>query len=103
MKMKIIASLISVILMSVCGAFTVIKVSNIKSASNQSVTIEKQQVYILSTNNGNLAVFDENKNLICEYDFNIYSLPDKDIEILSKGLILNGFNELRSAIEDYTS
>lgn len=103
MKMKILASLISVIMMSAVGAFTVIKVSRIKSASTQSVAAPKEQIYILSENNGNLAVFDEDKNLICEYEFNIYSLPDKDVEILKNGLTLHGFNELRSAIEDYTS
>ena len=102
MKNKIIISGISILLMTLIMLVSVAKVGKIKETSLKADT-EKSEVYILGSNNGNLSVFDENKNLICEYDFNINSLPDKDIEILTKGLTLYGFDSLRSAIEDYTS
>ena len=103
MRIKIITCAISVLTIFSIGFLTTFKISELKTASVQTVTTKEPSIYVLKNNNGKLAVFSEDNELLYEYDFNVYSLPEKDIEILNKGLVVEGLSNLRSAIEDYTS
>ena len=105
MKNKIIVSFVTIVFIIFVGVITITKVKEVKvqASFNDTETENISEIYILKENNNNLGVFSSEGELLYEYTFNVNSLPKTDIEILKKGLTVYGVNELRAAIEDYTS
>ena len=109
MKLKLALCMASILLISGIFAWSI---SSIKSMTADKTgrealaapVSESVYKYTLKTNNGKLGVFSYNTDtLIAEYDVCISSLPEADIELLGKGLDIRSDDDLRAAIEDYTS
>ena len=104
MKIKLFVCVLTLFFIISVGIVTVVKIKEVKAQATVNDTdTEISDVYILKETDGKLSVYDDNNELLYQYEFDVNSLPETDIEILKKGLVLNGINELRSAIEDYTS
>ena len=104
MKIKLFVCVLTLFFIISVGIVTVVKIKEVKAqATVNNTDTEISEVYILKETDGKLSVYDDNNELLYQYEFDVNSLPETDIEILKKGLVLNGINELRGAIEDYTS
>ena len=104
MKIKLFVCVLTLFFIISVGIVTVVKIKEVKAqATVNNTDTEISDVYILKETDGKLSVYDDNNELLYQYEFDVNSLPETDIEILKKGLVLNGINELRGAIEDYTS
>lgn len=109
MKFRLALCLMSILL--ICGIFA-FSMANIKAVSANSTdknisdiaSAESSFKYTIKPNNGKLGVFKYSTDvLIKEYDIYISSLPSYDAELISKGINIKNDDELRNAIEDYTS
>ena len=104
MKIKLFVCVLTLLFIISVGIVTVVKIKEFKAqATVNNTDTEISEVYILKETDGILGVYNDNNELLYQYELDVNSLPETDIEILKKGLVLNGINELRSAIEDYTS
>ena len=104
MKIKLFVCVLTLFFIISVGIVTVVKIKEFKAqATVNNTDTEIGDVYILKETDGKLSVYNDNNELLYQYEFDVNSLPETDVEILKKGLVLNGINELRSAIEDYTS
>ena len=52
---------------------------------------------------GNVAIFNQDETLYKIYEVNVALLPEYDQKLLKNGIEIQGEDELRARIEDYTS
>lgn len=74
------------------------------TSDNKMLNTPKNNNYILSEYEGKLAIYKNGENMpISVYETYLSSLPEKDKELIEKGIIIESTEELQSLIEDYTS
>lgn len=59
--------------------------------------------YLMREHEGNVAVFNEDGSLYRVFDVSVSLLPEYDRLLLENGIEIEGEEELRARIEDYTS
>ena len=59
--------------------------------------------YIMREYEGNVAIFNQDETLYKIYEVNVALLPEYDQKLLKNGIEIQGEDELRARIEDYTS
>ena len=101
-KHIIISVLISVIsIMSIITSLN--KISNTENITHLELTTQAEQ-YILKNHKGKLALFSaDSPHPVSTYDIYVNSFPQRDIEALNQGIIIDSKEELQKVLEEYLS
>lgn len=75
--------------------------SSSESVSSQAASTPEEE-YLITIYNGKIGVFRENQaDPFLTADRDVYLLPKEDVEILKKGIRVQGFTAVKSVLEDY--
>ncbi len=96
--------LILTLIVSTGFALFGISANNAKATSQTAETTEVvEKTYILTDYHGRIALFESNNQIpIKVFDVFTSTLPEKDIELITKGIKVN-YNEVPKTLEEYLS
>lgn len=99
MSLIIISSLFATIAM-----FTSLSSLNNNEITEIISTTKNEIVYTLKSYKGKIALFIGDETVPYEiFDVYLFSLPEKDVNVLENGIKVVGINKVQALIEDFTS
>ena len=74
---------------------------NVESSGSTTTNLAEENIYVVKSYNGKIGIFKEDK-LYEVIEVYTKTLPKTDRDQLEKGIVIDGEEDLRSIIEDYT-